>query len=372
MTHGPRGARPFRDLVRPVLCLWLLAILLALVAVANGFAAPLPDVTAKENCTQAERAITNGDYFNARQILCRVLLAGDRPDWTQAHLLLVRSYVDDTGPSRLTSEKTAAFQGDRAFGGYNVQCIPGAAAGWFFGRGLCNLELAKREKFYTEAAVKDFKVVYTACESKATRKQVPSEMLAEIAKLRAGNPELAAKLPAPPGPGVVSGVSGWVAGHWMILAGVVVLVVLFLMRRPILRMVTTGTGRIKASFVMRKCPHCSELVPRSATTCPKCSKEIAPPKPAPTPEPKPVTSAAEAAAATGDPTGVVRCPNCGMKSTRETLICTGCKFRLARTCTRCNQPVEYHKLKCPSCGHETEVAKYAKSDYSLTTIGAGG
>ncbi|MBM3958109.1 MAG: zinc ribbon domain-containing protein, partial [Gemmatimonadetes bacterium] len=367
MTHGPRGARPFPDLARPVLCLWLLAILLALVPVANGFAAPLPDVTAKENCTQAERAITNGDYFNARRILCQVLLAGDRPDWTQAHLLLVRSYVDDTGPSRLTSEKTAAFQGDRAFGGYNVQCIPGAAAGWFFGRGLCNLELAKREKFYIEAAVKDFKVVYTARESKATRKQVPSEMLAEIAKLRAGNPELAAKLPEPPGPGVVSGVGGWVAGHWMILAGVVVLVVLFLIRRPILGALTTGTRKITTSFVMRKCPHCSELVPRSATTCPKCSKEIAVPKPAPTPEPKPVTSAAAGAAApTGDPAGVVRCPNCGMKSTRETLICTGCKFRLARTCTRCNQPVEYHKLKCPSCGHETEVAKYAKSDYSLT------
>jgi tRNA A-37 threonylcarbamoyl transferase component Bud32 len=342
-------------------------VLLALIPAALGLAEPMPDITAREKCTQAERELANGQCFDARRTVCQVLLAGDRPDWTQAHVLLVRSYVDDTGPSRLTSEKTAAFQGDRAFGGYNVQCIPGAAPGWFFGRGLCNLELAKVEKFYTEAAVKDFKAVYAAYESKATRAQVPQNMLDKVAELRGKNPDLAAKLPEPPGPGMVSGALGWAVGHWMIVGGVLGLIVLFLIRRPILRAVTTGTGKIRASFVMRKCPHCSELAPKSAETCPKCHWPLHAPKPGTTP-----AVATPPTPAAGDPTAVVRCPNCGMKNTRETLICTGCKFTLARTCTRCKQPVEYHKLKCPSCGHETELAKYAKTDYNLTTIGAGG
>ena len=375
MTRDLHGPRPFTDCRRPFLLVLGLAIPLALAPAAGSLAAPLPDITARENCTQAERAITNGEFFEARRVLVQILFGGDRPDWTQAHLLLVRSYVDDTGASRLTGEKSPAFQGDRAFGGYNVQCIPGAAAGWFFGRGLCYVELSKTEKFYVESAVKDFLKVYEAYGDKATRKQVPPDMLAAIGKLRAANPELAAKLQGPPGPGII----GWVIGHWMIEAGALALLVLFLIRRPIFRALGTGTGgaksvmaKIKTSFVMKKCPHCSELVPKSATTCPKCHREIVPPKPEPKPATPPTPPVVVTPAATGDPAGIVRCPNCGTKNERETLYCTGCKFTLAKMCPSCKKPVEYHKLHCPHCGHETDLAKYAKSDYNLTTIGAGG
>jgi len=69
-----------------------------------------------------------------------------------------------------------------------------------------------------------------------------------------------------------------------------------------------------------------------------------------------------------------RCPRCGTMNTARALVCADphCKFTLRRKCTNCGKSVAYSRLACARCGCETDLARYAKGNYDLTTIAVGG